>query len=177
MLVLGVDPGTRRMGYGLVKESAEKLHASDYGTLNLPPSLPIEERLYQIHSHIMNMIAMFSPDEIAIEEPFLGHGSSQYVGPAFTIGQAQAAVLIAAASQGVPIFRYSPAKVKASVADHGNATKDQVQAMVRLTLTLHEEPTSLDATDALAIALCHLREQEIVRLLDRQTNPAGNIET
>ena len=174
MLVLGVDPGTRRLGYGLIEEREGQLHAGDYGTLDFSPSLPIEERLYQIHSHLMNMIGMFSPDEIAIEEPFLGQGASQYVGPAFAIGQAQAAVLIAATSQGVPIFRYSPAQVKSSVADHGAATKEQVQTMVRLILTLGEKPSTFDATDALAIALCHLRQREIKGLLERQANPAGD---
>ena len=169
--VLGVDPGTRHLGYGLVEEHQGRLFASDYGTLDFPSSLPIEERLYQIHSHLMNMIAMFSPNEIAIEEPFLGQGPNQYVGPAFAVGQAQAAVLIAASSQRVPVSRYSPAQVKSSVADHGTATKEQVQTMVMLALSLKEEPATYDATDALAIALCHLRQREVKELLDRQANP------
>ena len=169
--VLGVDPGTRRLGYGLVEERQGQLFASDYGSLDFPSSLPIEERLYQIHSHLLNMIAMFSPNEVAVEEPFLGQGPNQYVGPAFAVGQAQAAVLIAAASQSIPIFRYAPAQVKASVADHGAASKDQVQTMVMLALSLKEEPATYDATDALAIALCHLRHREVRELLDRQANP------
>ncbi len=170
MRVLGIDPGTRRLGYGLIEDGDDGLHADDYGCLKFQSSLPIEERLYQIHSHLMNMIAMFSPDEIAIEEPFMGQGASQYVGPTLAVGQAQAAVLIAAVSNGVPIFRYSPAQVKASVADHGNATKEQVQTMVMLTLSLPEEPTDYDTSDALAIALCHLRQRELANLIDNATD-------
>lgn len=169
--VLGIDPGTRRLGYGVVEENLGTFVANDYGTLTFPSSLPIEERLYQIHSHLTNMIAMFHPDEIAIEEPFLGQGNRQFVGPAFAIGQAQAAVLIAAVSHGVPVSRYSPTTVKVSVADHGAAAKEQVQTMVMLALSLKAEPATYDATDALAIALCHMRQREVRKLLDREVNP------
>ena len=86
MLVLGIDPGTRQLGYGFVEQRADDIQTHDYGTLRLQSSLSMEQRLYQIHSHIVNMISMFTPDEIAIEEPFLGHGSSQYITPAFAIG-------------------------------------------------------------------------------------------
>ncbi len=163
--VLGIDPGTIHLGYGLLEESDGELHVHDYGSLDFKSSLPVEERLYQIHSHLMNMIGMFSPDEIAIEEPFMGQGANRFVGPAFAVGQAQAAVLIAAVSQGVPVFRYPPAQVKASVADHGAASKEQVLIMVSITLALEEEPLSYDASDALAIALCHLRQRQLADLV------------
>jgi crossover junction endodeoxyribonuclease RuvC len=159
--VLGIDPGTLHLGYGLVEESDGDLQAHDYGSLDFKSSLPVEERLYQVHSHLMNMIGMFHPDEIAIEAPFMGQGASRFVGPAFAVGQAQAAVLIAAVSQGVPIFRYPPAQVKSSVADHGAASKEQVLTMVSITLNLNEIPLSYDASDALAIALCHLRQRQL----------------
>ena len=96
----------------------------------------------------------------------MGQGESRFVGPAFAVGQAQAAVLIATASQGIPVFRYSPAQVKSSVADHGNATKEQVQTMVKLSLSLEESPDSFDASDALAIALCHLRQRTVSKLVE-----------
>ena len=157
MIILGVDPGTRQLGYGVLEELQGQITAKDYGSLTFSSSLPIEERLHQVHSHLLNMIGIFSPDEIAVEEPFLGQGSKQYVGPAFVVGQAQAAVLIAAASHAVPIFRYAPAKIKSSIADHGRASKEQVQNMVQLILGLQRDlPSSLDAADALAVALCHL---------------------
>ena len=176
MRILGVDPGTLHLGYGLVEESAGQARASDYGSLDFQSTLPIEQRLYQIHSHLLNMIGMFNPDEIAIEEPFLGRGDNQYVGPAFAIGQAQAAVLIAAASQGIPVFRYSPAQIKSSVANYGAASKAQVQTMVRLALSMEQEPDSPDAADALATAFCHLQQRGLKELLNRQADPGGSSE-
>ena len=154
-----------------MEQRADDIQTHDYGTLRLQSSLSMEQRLYQIHSHIVNMISMFTPDEIAIEEPFLGHGSSQYITPAFAIGQAQAAVLIAATSQNIPIFRYSPTQVKSSVADHGTATKAQVQAMVRMMLSIGEPSIGPDAADALAIALCHLRQREVKEILNQTSSP------
>ena len=167
MKVLGIDPGTLHLGYGLIEDGDDGPHAQDYGTLDFKSSLPIEERLFQVHSHIMNMIAMFRPDEIAIEEPFMGRGASRFVGPAFAVGQAQAAVLIAAVSQGIPVFRYAPTQIKSSVADHGRASKEQVKTMVALTLSLDEDIPDFDTADALAIALCHIRQRELANLVDR----------
>ena len=171
MLVLGIDPGTRHLGYGLIKEEAGILSATDYGSLNFSPSLPIEQRLHQIHSHILNMINMFNPSEIAVEEPFLGTGNNQFVGPAFAIGQAQAAVLIAAASNNLPIFRYAPTKIKSVIANHGQATKEQIKSMIILSLSLTVEPDSTDASDALAAALCHIRHRDLETILNRQIEP------
>ena len=87
--VLGIDPGTIHLGYGLLEESDGELQVHDYGSLDFKSSLPVEERLYQVHSHLMNMIGMFRPDEIAIEEPFMGQGANRFVGPAFAVGQAR----------------------------------------------------------------------------------------
>jgi crossover junction endodeoxyribonuclease RuvC len=167
MRVLGVDPGTRRLGYALIESTDGHLHPHDYGNLDFSSSLPIEQRLYQIHSQLLSMIGSYSPNEIAIEEPFLGAGNRQFVGPAFAVGQAQAAVLIAAAAHGIPVFRYAPAQVKSSVADHGAASKEQVQAMVVMILSLSEEPSTFDASDALAIALCHLRQRDLDSIINR----------
>ncbi|MQF69805.1 crossover junction endodeoxyribonuclease RuvC [SAR202 cluster bacterium AD-804-J14_MRT_500m] len=169
MRVLGIDPGTLQLGYGLIEEVQGRLHVYDFGTLKFRSSLPMEQRLYQIYSHLLNMVSVLNPDEVAIEEPFMGQGDSQYVSPAFAVGQAQAAVLIASASQGIPIFRYSPSQVKSSVADHGSASKEQVQTMVKLILSLSEPPKPFDASDALAIALCHLRQRAITNLIDTST--------
>ena len=171
MRILGIDPGTLKLGYGVLEEACQSIHAEDYGVLTFSSSLPIEYRLYQVHSHLLNLIHMFQPDEIAVEEPFLGKGDRQYVGPAFAVGQAQAAVLIAAAAQAIPVFRYTPAQVKRSVADHGTASKAQVQAMVTMALGLKETISPTDAADALAIALCHLRQRQVEEILERRTEP------
>ena len=174
MRVLGIDPGTIRMGYGLVDEG-EKMVAIDWGAISLTPSMPLEERLSQLYSHVLNMINMWSPDSVAVEEPFLGKGENQYVGSAFTIGQAQGLVLIACGGQGVPVSRYSPAQVKRAIADHGAATKEQVQEMVRVTLGLDSIPTPTDASDALAIALCHLRQKQMEDVLGREVAPGKEV--
>jgi crossover junction endodeoxyribonuclease RuvC len=158
------------MGYGLVEE-ADPPTAVDWGVVSLPSSLRLEERLYQLHSHVMNMISLWQPDAVAVEEPFLGKGENQYVSSALAVGQAQALVLIAAASQAVPVSRYSPAQVKRAIADYGAATKDQVQQMVKAVLGLSELPEPTDAADALAIALCHLRQRHTEDVLSREVKP------
>ena len=170
MRVLGIDPGTIRMGYGLVEE-ADPPTAVDWGVIALSSSLSLEQRLYQLHSHMLNMISIWQPDAVAVEEPFVGKGENQFVSSAMAVGQAQAVVLIAAAGQAIPVSRYSPAQVKRSIADYGAATKEQVQTMVRTVLGLQEVPQSSDAADALAIALCHLRQRQTEDVLSRRVEP------
>ena len=158
MTVLAIDPGTRRMGYGVIRDQPA-MDAVDYGVVALPSTMSIESRLYQMHSHILNMIAIFRPEAVAIEDPFVGRGERSFPGSSLAIGQAQAAVLIGAASQGVEIFKYAPAQIKRAVADHGAATKEQMRGIVAATLGL--PPTlETDAADALAVGLCHLQQQQ-----------------
>ena len=156
MTVLAIDPGTLRMGYGVVVQSPA-MEAIDYGVVSLPSSMSIESRLYQMHSHILNMIAIFRPEALAVEDPFVGRGERSFPGSALAIGQAQAAVLIGAASQGVEIHKYSPAQVKMGVADYGRATKEQIRSIVAATLGLPGNLES-DAADALAVGLCHFAQ-------------------
>ena len=167
--VLGIDPGTIRMGYGMIEDEGQAV-AVDWGVIELRPSMPVEERLYQLYTHLLNMIGLWHPDVVAVEEPFLGSGENRFVGPAFAIGQAQAVVLVAAAGQGIPVSRYAPAHIKRAIADYGAATKDQMQQMVKITLGLESVPPS-DAADALAIALCHLREQQLQDVVRREVRP------
>jgi len=169
MRVLAIDPGTLRMGYGVV-DSGPTPEADDYGVVALPASMPIEKRLYQLHTHILNMIHVFHPDAIAVEDPFVGRGERAFVKSALAIGQAQAVVLIGAASQGVPVQRYAPARVKRAVTDYGGATKEQVQQMTVSTLGLREMPDS-DAADALAVGLCHIQEMTADNLAAREIKP------
>ena len=169
MRVLGIDPGTLSMGYGVL-DAGPQPEADDYGVLRLPKSMPLEERLYQLHTHILNMINVFQPDAIAVEEPFVGRGERQFIGPAIAIGQAQALVLIGAARENVPIFRYSPAQVKLAVTDYGAATKAQMQQTIAATLRLSEVPPS-DAADALSVGLCHLVHSDAASALGREIPP------
>ena len=169
MRVLAIDPGTRRMGYGVL-DSAPVPSAADYGVIALPAGMPIAERLYQLHTHILNMIHVFHPDAIAVEDPFVGKGERSFPKSALAIGQAQAVVLIGAASQGIPVHRYAPATVKRAVTDYGAATKAQVQDMAASILGLPQTPEP-DAADALAVGLCHLQESRTDNLLAREIAP------
>lgn len=171
MRVLAIDPGTLRMGYGVIDAGAGPAPAADdYGVIALPAAMPIEERLYQLHTHILNMIHVFHPDAIAVEDPFVGKGERAFVKSALAIGQAQAVVLIGAASQGIPVHRYAPATVKRAVTDYGAASKEQVQRMAVSTLSLASMPDS-DAADALAVGLCHVQESRVSNLLAREITP------
>ena len=158
MTVLAIDPGTLRMGYAVVVERPA-MEAVDYGVIALPSSMSIESRLYQMHTHVNNLIAIFQPEAVAIEDPFVGRGERSFPGSSLAIGQAQAVVLIGAASQGIEIHKYAPAQVKRAVADHGAASKEQMRGIVAATLGL---PPGLefDAADALAVGLCHIAQRQ-----------------
>ena len=171
MRVLGIDPGTVRMGYGVLNAEPQP-SADDYGVIALPTSMPLEQRLYQLHTHILNLINIFQPDAVAVEEPFVGRGERQFIGPAIAVGQAQALVLIGAASQDLPVFRYSPAQIKRAVVDYGAATKEQMQQIIAATLGLKEIPES-DAADALSVGLCHLMQSEVTAALNREIRPGS----
>ena len=155
---MGIDPGTLKMGYGVIGDGPNP-HADDYGVISLPRKMPLEQRLYHLHTHILNLIAIFHPTAVAVEQPFMGKGERSFPGSALAIGQAQAVVFIGAASQGIPIFKYSPAQVKSAVADYGAASKEQLRQIVAATLELKEVPDS-DASDALAVGLCHLIQEQ-----------------
>lgn len=172
MRVLAIDPGTLRMGYGVLDIAAAggSPEVDDYGVVALPAKMSLENRLYQLHTHILNMIHVFQPDAIAVEDPFVGRGERAFPKSALAIGQAQAVVLIGAASQGIPVHRYAPATVKRAVSDYGAATKEQVQRMTASTLGLPEVPKP-DAADALAVGLCHLLESRADDLAAREIIP------
>jgi crossover junction endodeoxyribonuclease RuvC len=157
------------MGYGVL-EAGQSLAVADYGVIAMPGTMPLEERLYQLFTHVQNMISIFHPDHIAVEEAFVGKGERRFVGPAIAVGQAQGLVLIAATGNGVPVFRYTPAQIKRSVADYGAASKAQIQQSIAATLGLNEIPQS-DAADALSVALCHLIQSQVNAALAREIPP------
>ena len=169
MLVLGFDPGTVRMGYGVI-ESEPQPRAADYGVIGLSNSTPLELRLYQLYTHVLNLIHVFDPDVVAVEEPFVGKGERRFVGPAIAVGQAQGLVLLGAASQALPIYRYSPRQIKQAIVDYGGATKAQVQQTVQTMLRLEQMPES-DAADALAVGICHINRSRADGALAREILP------
>ena len=169
MLVLGIDPGTIRMGYGLIRSGPESA-AEDFGVVALPRSMPLERRLHQLYTHVLNMINIFQPDAIAVEDPFVGKGDRRFAGATLALGQAQALVLIGGAGQGVPVFRYAPSQIKLAVANYGAASKEQMQRSVSVTLGLNQDPEP-DAADALSVALCHVIQSQAVSALGRAIPP------
>jgi len=164
MRILGVDPGTINLGYGVV-DGEEEMHMVDCGVIKLPARLPMEERLRSLYSELSKIIARYKPNEVAIEEPFIGHN----VRSAFAIGKAQAIAILAAANQGLPVYYYSPAKVKKQVTSYGQSDKQQVQEMVRVQLGLSELPQPSDAADALAVAMCHVQQRRLNQWLTEHT--------
>ncbi len=164
MKILGIDPGTVNMGFGVIEAGKNNVNMVDCGTLESPGrSSPIEERLSHFYGALLKIIAYHQPDVVAIEQPFV----AKNVKSALAIGRAQAVAMLAAAGNGIPVYEYAPAEIKQKVADYGASSKEQVQAMVKLQLGLAEVPQPNDAADALAVALCHLREAKLKSLLDQ----------
>lgn len=155
MRILGVDPGTHRLGYGIVEVDGPERRCLDRGCLYAKRTDAIEQRLHQLHGGLVEIVERWSPDHLAVEEPFVDpkHGSKTAV----AVGQAQALALIVAAGAGMAIHRYAPRQVKRAIADYGGSGKAQLQRALRLLLTLPDAPMEEDTSDALAVALCHVQ--------------------
>ena len=160
MRILGVDPGTINLGYGIV-DGEEEMHMVDCGVVNLSSRVPMEERLRALYHELSKIIAHHRPGEVAIEDPFVGHN----IRSAFAVGRAQAIAILAAANQGLPIYYYSPATIKQQITGYGRSDKQQIQEMVRIQLGLSELPQPSDAADALAVAICHIQQSRLNRWL------------
>jgi crossover junction endodeoxyribonuclease RuvC len=163
MRVLGIDPGTLNMGYGVVDEDGGEMAMVACGVLSLPSKVPVEKRLSSIYKKLVEIVANHRPDEVAIEEPFVAGNARS----ALAIGRAQAIAILAAANKNLPIYRYLPTQVKQQVTDYGGSSKEQVQEMVRLQLKLDEAPEPSDAADALAVAICHLHQKQVELIMAR----------
>ncbi len=151
MLTLGVDPGTARLGYGLIRSVGQDREALAYGVLETSAAIPMPERLLTLHSGLREVIEEFLPSSMAVERLFFARN----VTTAIAVGQARGVILLAAAQFGIPVSEYTPAEIKQSVTGYGKADKGQMQEMVRLVLGLDHIPQPDDAADALAVALCH----------------------
>lgn len=148
MIVLGIDPGTAALGYGIVERTGSRLREVDHGCLETSPDLSLPERLLAIHSLVDELLSLHQPHLLGIERLFF----SRNVQTAFAVGQARGVVLLAAAQHGVPVREATPNEVKSAITGHGAADKEQVQRMVQLVLGMSELPRPDDAADALAIA-------------------------
>ena len=160
MRILGIDPGTVNLGYGVVDDGQE-MRMVDYGVLSLSRYARLEERLRSIYDGLSQIVAKHHPDEVAIEEPFAGRN----IRSALAIGRAQAIAILVAANQRLLVYRYSPAQIKQQVTSYGGSDKEQVQEGVRMLLGLQESPQPSDASDALAVAICHIQQSRLTKLL------------
>jgi crossover junction endodeoxyribonuclease RuvC len=167
MRILGIDPGTVIMGYGVIEAEGDKITLLASDALATQERSPMGERLSSIYRRLLEIIDRYRPDAVAIEQPFM----AKNVRSALAVGRAQAIAILAATEQGIPTYEYTPAQVKQRVANYGASTKEQVQEMVKLQLNLAEVPQPSDAADALAVALCHLQETHLDSLLAQGGQP------
>ncbi|HEU4382823.1 MAG TPA: crossover junction endodeoxyribonuclease RuvC [Anaeromyxobacteraceae bacterium] len=149
MIVLGIDPGSRRCGFGAVAREGSRLRVVATGKL-VPGDLPVPERLGVILDAVMALIERVGPSEVAVEQVFSGASARS----ALLLGQARGVVLAAAARAGLPVFEYAPAQVKLALTGHGRADKPQMMRMARALFGV--QATVSDEADALALAVCHL---------------------
>ena len=164
-IILGIDPGTRSTGYGVVEDDSGRLTLVDCGALTTSSGSPIGERLSYLYHRLLEITARYHPEAVAVEQPFV----AKNVRSALAIGRAQAIAILAAADNGVPIYEYTPSQIKRTIANYGASSKKQVQEMVKLQLGLATPPEPSDAADALAVAICHLHEVHLSNLIRRQS--------
>ena len=177
MIILGIDPGTAMLGYGIVERTGSRLRAIDYGVIRTASNLALPERLEAIYLAVTDLIELHAPTLVGVERLFF----TKNVQTAFAVGQARGVVLLAAQMHCLEIREATPNEVKVATAGHGSAAKEQVQRMVQAILGMAEIPEPDDAADALAIAICvGNRERSVSRIptgaLDRsalQPAPTG----
>jgi crossover junction endodeoxyribonuclease RuvC len=153
--ILGVDPGTHRMGFGIIEVLYDQTTCLQWGCLEAPKTEPVHRRLDRLYNGLNEVIERWKPQFLAVEEPFVN--PERGAKSALILGQAQAVALLLAAKADMEVHRYSATTVKLTVGDHGGATKTQLQRAIQIALRLPQEKIPEDASDALAVALCHWR--------------------
>jgi crossover junction endodeoxyribonuclease RuvC len=161
LVILGIDPGTRVTGWGVLAVDGDTTRVLGCDVITPKARLPIEQRLEHIFSELGDVIANHLPGVMAIEEPFVGAN----VRSAMAVGEARTVAMLAATLAGVQVCHYAPARIKQSVAGYGLGDKRQVREMLRVQLGVDALPDDLDATDALAVALCHASAQRAASLI------------
>ncbi|MCB9252615.1 MAG: crossover junction endodeoxyribonuclease RuvC [Flavobacteriales bacterium] len=151
-VILGFDPGTNIMGYGVLGCNGSKTELVTLGIIHLSKLANHALKLQKIHERSLAIIDMYKPDEVALEEPFFGKNVQSML----KLGRAQGVAMAAALYRGIPIFEYGPKKIKQSITGNGNASKLQVASMLQNMLKFKDLPKYLDSTDAVAVALCHV---------------------
>ncbi|NQT24199.1 crossover junction endodeoxyribonuclease RuvC [candidate division KSB1 bacterium] len=151
MRVLGIDPGTRIMGFGLLDFEGGSQTLRDFGSVSINPKNAFEKRLLRIHEEVGQIILRSKPDVMAVEEVFVCKNAKTTL----KLGHARGVVLLAAAQHDVPVFEYAPREIKQAVVGQGGASKDQVRWMMSQMLRIPIDTLDEDAADGLAVALCH----------------------
>lgn len=165
-IILGIDPGTVVMGYGLIRCEANRLALIEMGVLKLSARQDGYERLRLIHRKVDELIGRFQPHDFAIEAPFFGKNVQSML----KLGRAQGVAIATAMHAGIPVTEYSPSKIKQSITGNGRSEKEQVWKMLRQILRVEEELEAYDASDALAVAVCHHFQRH---LADRIADETG----
>lgn len=161
MLILGVDPGIARTGWGILEGRNSKLEARNYGCIESSPSLSIERRLQKLHIELTSIIKKEKPEVLVIEELFFNTNAKT----AFVVGQARGVVMLCAAENDIELAVYTPLQVKTAVTGYGRAEKQQVGKMVKILLKLSEIPKPDDITDALALCLTHAFSRKLSSII------------
>ncbi len=184
-IILGLDPGTSVMGYGIIHINGSAIKLLQFGVIHLKKYDNHELKLKKIFDRVLNLIDEYHPDEVALEAPFFGKNVQSML----KLGRAQGVAMSAALFREIPITEYAPKKVKQSVTGNGNASKEQVAKMLIGLLAIKEAPKLLDATDALAVAICHhyqkgpstsktkTWESFLKENPEREKKPIGNLKT
>ncbi len=150
-IILGIDPGTTIMGYGLIHITEKKIELIKMGVLNLVKIPSHELKLKKIFERTLKLVDKHKPDEFAVEAPFYGKNVQSML----KLGRAQGVAMSAALYRNIPIFEYAPKKIKMAITGSGNSSKEQVAAMLKSILKIKKTPKHLDASDGLAAAVCH----------------------
>ena len=153
MRILGIDPGIATIGFGLVESQGSSLKMVRYGVITTAPKQKLSVRLRQIHTDMLQIIDLFKPDAMAIEELFFNTNLTTGI----SVAHGRGVIILAGEEKGVPMYEYTPLQIKQAVAGYGRAEKRQVMDMVRRLLNLEQTAKPDDASDALAVAICHSR--------------------
>lgn len=148
---MGIDPGTNFMGYGVLEVEGRTIRSVVLGEIDLHKLGDPYAKLRYIFERVGHLIETYAPQEVALESPFFGKNVQSML----KLGRAQGVAMAAALSRNLPVFEYAPSRIKQSIAGSGSASKEQVAGIVRATLKIEEAPRHLDATDGMAVALCH----------------------
>ncbi|MBI4035914.1 crossover junction endodeoxyribonuclease RuvC [Candidatus Daviesbacteria bacterium] len=151
MVILGIDPGIARVGWGVIKDEYGKQKALDYGCFETSPRINLEDRLTSIYDFIIDLIEKLTPEVLAVEQLYFAANSKT----ALIVGEARGVILLAASKSNIPTASYTPLQVKQALTGYGRADKNQIQSMVGSILHLFKKITQDDAADALAIAITH----------------------